>query len=358
MILQSQVSLHIDSISRNEWDSLIGTFCDSTVFQTWEYGVLTWGEHNLSHAILKLGEQTVAAAQVRIWSRVPGLRYAYIAYGPMWRPTDVRVDCEVLDLILKALVQEYVAKRKCSLRIFPFVHEGDSLAESITATYVNNGFSKTRGTERTLILDISVPEEELERNLRRKWRQCLHYGERAALDVTLSRNRDLFVECLAVHREMHERKRYQENVRMDDFLSLHEMLPEAYKFRISAVGKNGTIQACVICTCIGDTAFPILAATATSGLETKASYVAYWEMLKALHREGIHWFDLRGVDAKTNPGGYTFKTGISGKNGLEVSYLGDFVHYPSGLARMLTATAEKAAYRCHFASSVLKRVLR
>ena len=40
-----------------------------------------------------------------------------------------------------------------------------------------------------------------------------------------------------------------------------------YKFNIVAVGKDGRIDACVIWSAIGDTGIPVVAATATSGLE-------------------------------------------------------------------------------------------
>jgi len=342
VIGDSDGALKIGAVSRSEWNSLLSGFRDSTVFQTWEYGVCTWGEGNLSHAVLKRGEQTLAAAQIRVWNRVPGLKFASVVHGPLWRVNGCPDDTGALVLMLRALVREYEQKRGYSLRLIPFVHEGDPLADKVKSILQEHQFAMSRDRGTTLVLDISVPEEVLRANMRRKWRQELGYAERARLDVTYDNSPERFAECLAVYREMHGRKNFRETTQMDAFLSIHALLPESQRFNIVTVGHEGRLHACVIGTAIGDTAFPVLAATATCGLKSNASYLAYWELLKLYQRAGIRWFDFRGVDRSGNPGGYVFKTGISGKGGLEVAYLGEFVRFRSDVAKLLLATGEKA----------------
>jgi lipid II:glycine glycyltransferase (peptidoglycan interpeptide bridge formation enzyme) len=352
-----KITLEIDQISKEQWSIMLKDFDDATVFQTWEYGDITWGEQNLSHAVLRMNGRTLAAAQVRTVKLLPGLEYAYIAYGPMWRTSDLPEDCEVLDVMVSKLSEEYVKKRCCSLRIFPFIHDGDPNVIKIRNSFIQNGFLNNRESPRTIFLDISVPIEDLRKNLRKKWRQYLNHAEEAGLKVTFSKSPELFVDCLNVYREMHERKHFIENVKMDDFLALHEILPEAYKFKILTVGRDGRTDACVIFSAIGDTGLPVLAATATSALENKASYLANWEMIKVLRNEGIRWFDFRGIDPKGNPGGYQFKTGMSGKKGLEVSYLGDFILHRGKFNRFLLALAEKIKSRYQLTQTTLRRFL-
>ena len=74
-----------------------------------------------------------------------------------------------------------------------------------------------------------------------------------------------------------------------------------------------------------------------------------------LRDEGIRWLDFRGIDPKGNPGGYVFKTGLTGKKGMEVFYLGDFVHYHGNLARLLITAAEKVNSRYQLTKSMLRR---
>jgi hypothetical protein len=172
---QANVSFEVDRISPDQWHSLLDTFRDATVFQTWEYGRFRWGDRHLSHAVLRVGDETVAAAQVRIWNGVPGMKNAYIAYGPLWRRAAGGDDCERLSLMMRALVREYVERGGYSLRVFPFVHEADPQVDAVRAILAGNGLVPARASDRTLILDISVPEEELRKNLRKKWRQELGY---------------------------------------------------------------------------------------------------------------------------------------------------------------------------------------
>ena len=81
-------------------------------------------------------------------------------------------------------------------------------------------------------------------------------------------------------------------------------------------------------------------------------------MLKLYHRDGIRWFDLRGIDPTANPGGYLFKTGIAGAKGIEVSYLGEYVRYPGTLTSVLMQAAEKAMRRYPSLASMLKSAVK
>ena len=353
MISEPTIALEVDTFSPGEWDSVIGRFRDSNVFQTWQYGRCTWGERDLSHAVLTFGGEPVAAAQVRMWNRVPPLRFACVVDGPVWRNRTGH-DIGVLDLMVKALVREYVEKRGYSLRLVPFVHDGDPQADEVRSVLLTNQFTKTRQAERTLLLDISMPEEVLRANLRRKWRQTLGYAERAGLTVRCEKSDELLAGSLAVYRDMHERKRFTERTPADRFLPMQALLPEPFKFAVITVEGNGIPHACLVGSAIGDTAFPVLAATGSCGLKSHASYLAYWEMLKLYHRDGIRWLDLRGIDSTGNPGGYIFKTGIAGAKGIEVSYLGEYVRYPGTLTSVLMQAAEKAMRRHPSLASMLK----
>jgi hypothetical protein len=337
----SQNSFELDHVSKEQWNRLLKGFYDATFFQTWEYGVFRSGGEHLSHAVLKLGGRPVAAVQVREWGRFPSLKYAYIDYGPMWRPRDMPPDCRILDLMLTRLAEEYVTKRGYSLSLFPFIHAGDPNADQILNILQRNRFTTRGENPRTLLMDISPPLEDLRRQLRRKWRQDLRYAEEADLDVTISKSQHLFAKCLKVYNQMRERKGFDENVSMDDLFSIHALLPEEYKFTILTVGIRDRIDACLIYSAIGNTGFPVLAATALSGLQNSASYLAYWELIKLLKAQGIDWFDLRGIDPQGNPGGYCFKTGLTGKKGREVSYLGHFDFCPNTFARSLILIASQ-----------------
>ena len=115
----------------------------------------------------------MAAAQVRIANLLPGLKYAYIVDGPLWRRKEMPEDWGLFELMIKGLVEEYVKKRGYSLKIYPFIHDGDSLSGRIRNSLLGSGFINSKERPRTLLLDMSLSMEDLKKNLRKNWRQCL-----------------------------------------------------------------------------------------------------------------------------------------------------------------------------------------
>lgn len=45
--------VEIDQVEKTEWSKLVQRFDDATIYQTWSYGLVRWGEKNLSHLVLK-----------------------------------------------------------------------------------------------------------------------------------------------------------------------------------------------------------------------------------------------------------------------------------------------------------------
>jgi lipid II:glycine glycyltransferase (peptidoglycan interpeptide bridge formation enzyme) len=346
--------MEVDLITKEDWHRALKEFRDANYFQTWEYGSVAWGEQNVSHAVLRQDGRIRAAAQVRITNILPGVKHAYVVDGPLWRTNDGPDDQDLFEAMIRGLLDEYAKKRGCTLRLYPFVHDHDAAAESISACLERNGFVNAPDRPRTLFLDITAPSEELKRNMRKQWRQCLRYAEEGGLDVTVGTDRELFLACLDAYRGLHERKGFTENVRMEDFLAVHELLPEQDKMTIVAVGKDKRVDACMISTALGDTGIPVLAATARTGLKNYASYLAYWEMLKQMSEKGVRWFDFRGIDPEGNRGVYNFKKGISGSRGIEVSFLGDFVRYHDGLSRAAIMAAKRGLSAVHSVASLLR----
>src|SRR5436309_15783119 len=72
----------IDQVSEREWNDLLSQFADASLYQSWAYGAVSWGEKNLSHLRLRSAGQVVGMAQFRI-VRVPLLSsgIAYLRWG-------------------------------------------------------------------------------------------------------------------------------------------------------------------------------------------------------------------------------------------------------------------------------------
>jgi hypothetical protein len=65
--------VEIDQLDKTEWEKLIQIFDDASIYQTWSYGAVRWGQANLSHIIIKENNEVLAAAQMRI-IKIPFLK--------------------------------------------------------------------------------------------------------------------------------------------------------------------------------------------------------------------------------------------------------------------------------------------
>ncbi|HEV2392318.1 MAG TPA: hypothetical protein VG146_08140, partial [Verrucomicrobiae bacterium] len=138
----------VDEITESEWNDLLTRFADASIYQTWAYGAVSWGERNLSHLVLKDSGQVIAMAQLRI-ARIPILRRgaAYLRWGPLWRRQDHSVDLQNLRLITDCLVQEYVQKRKLLLRVLPNVFSEDEYGLAAKKILLAAGLVSSKATK-------------------------------------------------------------------------------------------------------------------------------------------------------------------------------------------------------------------
>ena len=84
--MKSLGSVEVDTVSKAEWATLMQKFDDASIYQTWSYSAIRWGQANSSHIIIKENDEVIAAAQLRI-IRIPFLKVetAYLPWGPVWR---------------------------------------------------------------------------------------------------------------------------------------------------------------------------------------------------------------------------------------------------------------------------------
>jgi len=109
---------------------------------------------------------------------------------------------------------------------------------------------------------------------------------------------------------------------------------------------EGEPVAALTWTSIGNTGFPMLAATGLKGRDTFASYLLWWKMVATLKDEGCLFLDLGGINPERNPGGHIFKSGLAGKSGKDVEYIGQFGFCDNSVNRAFMKGADRllAAY--------------
>jgi len=336
----------IDGTDRVAWHDLMLTFDDASLFQTWSYGRLSWGDESLSHIVLKKDGTDVAMAQLRL-VRIPFLRtgVAYVASGPLWKRRDEPVDLVHLRNMLRALYREYVVRRRYVLQVLPRTIRDD--AAGIRRIFREEGFAWRSDPQQTVYVDLSAPLDEIRKGTRRKWRQTLQRAEKQAIVITEGSQMDIAGEAGQIIEEMKARKRYVEYGDMRRMIAVQGDLPDALKLRFALCKHEGTPVAVLAWFQAGKIGIPLVSATGNKGLELSASYPLYWRMIVYYKEHGFAWCDLGGLHRERNPGGYTFKTGLAGDACEVKNYIGQFEACPNVMimACFRAASFSRSFYR-------------
>jgi lipid II:glycine glycyltransferase (peptidoglycan interpeptide bridge formation enzyme) len=330
-------SAEFDCFEENEWYHIISKFEDANIFQTWAYGLIICGRENVSHFVLKKNGKVVAAAQVRIY-RLPVIKKSigYIRWGPLWRSMcSEEADPTIFRQAIRALRNEYVMRRGLILRLRPALFKNDS--DDLLSIFKEEGYILVGDAEvdRTLVMDLRPPLQEVRRDIKERWRSYLSRAERENFEVSEGCGDDLFKSFIEIYGEMLNRKKFIQTNDINEFRSIQKELPDAFKMKIMLSRSNGKITNGLICSGIGNTGVYLFGATSDAGLKNRGAYLLQWRMIEWLKKNERSYYDLNGINPKTNPGTYQFKTGLCGRNGKDVYFLGQFDAYPDELFRYL-----------------------
>jgi hypothetical protein len=329
-------------IDEDVWTNILKEFDDSSFWQTWSFGAIRWGEHNLDHVLLKKGSEILAAAQV-IVIRTPliGAGIGYVKSGPLWQLRRRKRNPDIFRQMLRTLRDIYAVRQGLLLRVFPNDFEdGTGVRRSILA---EEGFEKDQsvGPSWTALIDLSYSLDELRRSLKRQWRQNLRMAERNQLDIIEGVDDDLAKVFLRLYGEMQRRKSSQQIRDIAYFRDAQRDLPDPLKMRILICKHLGDPVAGLVVSPMGSRALAMFAATGDKGLDLRGSYLLHWRMLEALKAKNFHWYDLGGIHHETHPYFSQFKAGLVGKLGCEIEYVGQFQACESTMSNLLVKMGEQ-----------------
>ena len=336
------LTVSVDQIGEQEWNKILPLFADASVYQSWAYGTVCWGEKQLSHLLLKRGTEVVAAAQLRL-VRLPIVNkgVAYLRWGPLWRLRGQAVDPTVLDEMLDALRKEYVQRRGLLLRLLPNVFQEEPCASDVASCLKRHNleFNAEIRAYHTTRVDVGQPLDAISKGLQSRWRSYLNAAEKAGLSVEQGTSNQLYDQFSTLYREMMARKQFETTVDIEDFRQIQKRLPENLKMQAFVCSAQGQPQNALVVSALGDSAIYLLAATGNAGLNGRGAYLLQWRAMEWLHHQGINWYDTGGVNQEKNPGGYQFKKGFGGE---EVSHLGRFELRDNWLSAAATAIGERS----------------
>ncbi len=323
------------------WCESLEQFDDANIYQTWSYDEVRGGRENISHLLLRKNGDIVAVAQARIM-KLPVIRagIAYVRWGPLWRRRG-EADAETFRQAIRALRNEYACRRGLVLRLYPTLFNDD--CPCLASILSEEGFTSLgqEKPDRTLLLDLKRPLEDLRKSLRPHWHRYLKVAEKNGLEIVEGPEVKLFETFIKMYREMVDRKAFVEPNDINEFRLMQGRLPERFKMKVLLCMADGKPCAGIVCSAMGTTAVYLFGATSNSGLKQRGSYLLHWKFIEWLKHSGFSTYDLHGINPLTNPGTYKFKSDLCGDNGRDVYFAGRFDSCTNVLSYSCVAGGDK-----------------
>jgi lipid II:glycine glycyltransferase (peptidoglycan interpeptide bridge formation enzyme) len=290
--------------------------------------------------VLKLNNKIVAIALVRI-KKLPllGLGIAYVYWGPLWRKVAAPPTPENFRQAVRALRNEFTAKRGLPLRLFPFAFrdDPDCLGEILS----EEGFLPLHEqARRTILMDLTPSTEEHRKAMNSHWRGNLRSAENKGLECIDGTSEELFARIGDIYQQTVSRKHFAASNNIRQYMQIQARLPEKLKMRAMLCQSGADLCAGMIYSIIGESAIFLLAATGDQGLKNRASYLLWWKTAESMKLRGATSCNLNGINPETNPGTYRFKRDLSAHQGRDLVYITKYDAYPNHRIQWLVRFAE------------------
>jgi lipid II:glycine glycyltransferase (peptidoglycan interpeptide bridge formation enzyme) len=330
----------IKKVDRDTWLRLVPTFKDYNYRQTWNFGVACAERIGAvsEHVIIEHSERGILGlADVRI-KKLPfvGGGIAYINGGPLVLK-NADIDEKILLDVVTALQNEYVSKRKLSLRILPSFLDC-TRTYLIKTIFSNLGFNDICQRKKTIILDLSMDLAKIRQNLHQKWRNSLNTAEKKNLELRHGKDMLLFEHFIPLFNDLITKKAFSVDLDIDFYANVQRQSADTEKFMVTLADHEGRSVAGHVASILGDTCVYLLGATNDAGRKLNAAYLLQWEVIKKAKEMGCRWYDLGGIDHEKNPGVYRFKQRMGG---MEVTIPGPYEKRATGTRAILVQIGEK-----------------
>src|SRR3989344_6462810 len=283
--------------------------------QTTEW--LKFQEH-VGHKVWRFDDGKIRANIIQHKIRF-GKNYLYIPHGPEIFFDNVSGGLKnEIDNFLKYLKD--LAKENGSVFI-KFEPPADVIVELIFRKGIKRS-KKYIQPQKTVILNLNLPEEELLSRMHHKTRYNIKVAERNQVRVEDSSDLDAFWELL---KNTAKRDRFSSHNK-EYYRKLLALNNNAFRVNLvlaylpAQAGYNNDPVAGAIIFCHGDTAYYLHGASDHNHRQLMAPYALHWEIIKLFKKPTTYnlqpttykYYDLWGIDAQNWPGVTRFKLGWGG----------------------------------------------
>jgi len=293
-------------MAKEQWDQFIiknnGSF-----LQSW-----LWGEfqESLGRQVWRIEKDNLKALVIR-YNLPLGKNYLYCPRGPIGPIETFLEKVKEIGQKEKSIFFKIEPDRDCPL---------DTVLEART---VPKGLSLFRSSkqiqpQKTLVLDISKPEEELLSQIHSKTRYNIRLAQKKG--VTIEESSEKIDDFLRLSKETAKRDRFHLHPQ-GYYQKMLEVLGQEGMIKLFlAKCKNQIVAANLVCF-FGQTATYLHGASDYNSRQLMAPHLLQWHAICQAKQLGLKYYDFRGIDEKKWPGVTRFKKGFAGQ---EITFPGAF----------------------------------
>lgn len=297
-------------ISRADWDQYYPSIRQSNFLQSGYYADAMFSENRQKsrRGLIKINDQDAGMVQLLetglLWNAIHAI---ILDRGPLWfdgfgGAAHVQAFFQEID---KQFPKRFGRKR----RIIPEIHDGQTIRKLLEQIGIerlpNPGYQ-------TNWIDITRDEGALKSAMRKNWRGSLNKAERSGLTIEWDRNGKALSELLSRYAQDKKERGYNGPSQK----LLHKIAGFAVQNGNCLIGRAGledNAVAYILIFCHGNSATYQVGWTSEEGRRTNANHLLLWQAINVLKNDGIHYFDLGGVNDETAKGIKEFKEGIGGE---------------------------------------------
>lgn len=299
------------------WEQFLTRQPHTSFLQSW-----AWGEFQdklrLSHHRFGIfqGGALTGVCQALVGRRRLG-SFVYVPRGPVFNSFDQGTMKTVLEYL-----KDFAAKERADyLRVEP----AEESSEELVALLKETGFRRSLATSQaggvTLLLDLSLSEEELLAQMRKTTRYLVRSGEGLGIEIHRTEDPEKMEEFHRLMGLTFRRQGFVPQSRNYLQTQFETLAPRRVAELVWAKYRENILSAAVIFL-YGDTVTYVHGASTRS--EVPASYFLLWELIKEAKKDGYRYFDFWGIAPTDDPRhpwyGYSlFKKGFGG---YRVEYAG------------------------------------
>ncbi|MCF6214817.1 MAG: peptidoglycan bridge formation glycyltransferase FemA/FemB family protein [Emcibacter sp.] len=289
----SQININWNGISQKEWDILLNRAERCAFQQAWAYGaIFEQNNREVSRFVACDNGEAVAIGQIITRRYLGFLRFSFLLKGPVWLKTITIVQQKE---ILQNIRARYPLKR---FNLFAFNPEEKAGMEK----YEDMGFREIITGNSTVLIDLTVSEDALWKNLYGKNRTDIRKAEKSGFEVIFGDHNSLYADWLLKKERRQQKEKKYQGLPAELSKSYGQIYsPEQGVFTAFAVKKEPDSPhsppiSGILVLRHGKSATYHIGWNGKEGRKCRALNLLLWRMMLRLQQAGVETLDFGGIN--------------------------------------------------------------